>query len=378
MKRILVLICLLLASCGQDNKPYQFQLPKGFPKPQVPTDNPMTEAKVKLGRHLFYDKSLSANATQSCASCHQQQHAFAEKLTTSIGSTGEVHHRNSQALVNIAYNKNFTWAHSELAHLEQQIIIPIFGEQPLEMAVTGNEQKVLARFNTEEYKHMFEQAFGDETANFDHIVKALASFVRSLISFDSRFDQYAYAMQDDALTESEIRGMDLFFSERLECHHCHGGFNFTQSTTHQTQLLDRHAFHNTGLYNVDGKGSYPNKDQGLFEITEQPHDMGKFRAPTLRNIALTAPYMHDGSVATLEQVIELYGQGGRIIESGEIKGDGRANPYKSNFVKGFQLTEQEKQDLIAFLHTLTDQKFIANPKFSNPFIGYEKSVAKAN
>lgn len=367
MRKLGLFLALLIAACGEKPKPYEWQLPKDFPKPQVPVDNPMTDAKVSLGRHLFYDKNLSANGQQSCASCHQQSNAFAEKLLTSVGSTGEVHHRNSQALVNVAYNKNLTWAHSELNTLERQIIIPLFGEVPLEMGVTGNEEMVLARFETDEYRAMFDRAFDYDKANFDHIVKALASFVRSLLSFNSRFDQYAYAMQDDALTESEIRGMDLFFSERLECHHCHGGFNFTQSTSHENQILDRHAFHNTGLYNLDDKGAYPKSDQGLIEVTQEPHDMGKFRAPTLRNIALTAPYMHDGSLTTLEQVIEFYGDAGRNIEQGENLGDGRKNQYKSQFVKGFTLTEQEKVDLLAFLHTLTDESFTTNPAYSDPF-----------
>lgn len=367
MRLLSVLFCFLLVSCNKAPAPYKWNIPTDFPKPQVPTDNPMTDAKVELGRHLFYDPNLSANGQQSCASCHQQQHAFAEPLLTSVGSAGELHHRNSQALVNIAYNKNLTWAHAELTSLERQITIPLFGEQPLEMGVTGHEEKVLSRFNTESYKQLFDEAFDDEQANFDHIVKALASFVRSLVSFNSRFDQYAYAMKDDALNDSEIRGMDLFFSERLECHHCHGGFNFTQSTTHEKQILDRHAFHNTGLYNLDGNGAYPTIDQGLKSLTENPHDMGKFRAPTLRNIALSAPYMHDGSIQTLAEVIDFYSQAGRNITTGENKGDGRTNPYKSTFVKGFELTEQEKQDLLAFLHTLTDHNFATNSKTSNPF-----------
>lgn len=367
MRRSLLLLALLLVGCGEPSKPYRWQLPEGFPEPQVPSTNPMSDAKVELGHHLFYDKNLSANGLQSCASCHQQDRAFAEMIPTSIGSTGELHHRNALALVNVAYNKTLTWAHSEMAELEQQVLLPLFGETPLEMGVTGHEDEVLARFNTPEYNVLFERAFGTQDASFDHIVKALASFTRSLISFQSRFDQYAYAMQDDALTASEIRGMDLFFSERLECHHCHGGFNFTQSTTHQKQQLDRHPFHNTGLYNIDGKGAFPLSDQGLFAITETPQDMGKFRAPTLRNIALTAPYMHDGSIQTLEQVIDFYADAGRNITTGKHRGDGRENPYKSAFIKGFQLTEQEKQDLVAFLHTLTDENFIKNKAFSNPF-----------
>ena len=346
---------------------YKWPIPKGYPKPQVPTDNPMSEAKVKLGRFLFYDKKLSANQTQSCATCHQQDKAFSESLAVSIGSTGQSHRRNSLALVNIAYNKTLTWAHPSLDSIERQILLPLFGEEPIEMGVTGYESEILTRFHTESYKGMFVAAFGDDEINFDRINKALASFVRRLVSFNSPFDRYAYAMQDNALNESQIRGMDLFFSERLECHHCHGGFNFTQSTTHEKQLLDRRPFHNTGLYNIDGKGSYPLADIGLNEITLDSNDMGAFRAPTLRNIALSAPYMHDGSISTLEEVIEHYNAGGRADKQFNNQTQVLKNIYKSPFVKKLALTSKEKSDLIAFLNALTDESFVSDPQLSNPF-----------
>jgi cytochrome c peroxidase len=213
---------------------------------------------------------------------------------------------------------------------------------------------------------MFEQAYPGEAIDFPTIIKALSSFVRSLVSLNSPFDRYAYDADDSALSESALRGMALFFSEKLECHHCHGGFNFTQSTVHQQQQLERNPFHNTGLYNVSPEGAYPAKDDGLYEITLNHQDHGKFRAPTLRNIALTAPYMHDGSIATLEDVIDFYAAGGRNILSGPYQGDGRQNPLKSPFIKGFKISEQEKQDLIAFLNALTDESFINNSAFSAP------------
>ncbi|MFT5634742.1 MAG: cytochrome c peroxidase, partial [Cognaticolwellia sp.] len=197
------------------------------------------------------------------------------------------------------------------------------------------------------------------------IVKALASYVRSLISLNSSFDKYAYLSDDNAISAAAIRGMSLFFSERLECHHCHGGFNFTQSTGHEQQLIDRRPFHNTGLYyvaiNKDEFG-YPSKDIGLADISTLAKDNGRFRAPTLRNIRHSAPYMHDGSVATLAEVIDIYAAGGRNIKSGQYKGDGRANPMKSQFVKGFELTALEKQDLLTFLDTLTDETFLTSPE----------------
>lgn len=361
------LFLFFLCACTEEPVEYDWKLRENFPKPQVPLDNPMTQEKVELGRFLFYDSSLSANQTQSCASCHQQSLAFAEPLKTSIGSTGDIIRRNSPALVNIAYNKTLTWAHSELKTIERQLLLPMFGESPVELGITGHEDEVLSRFKTDRYKEMFAKAFPGEEINFDLIVKALSSFVRSLTSLDSSFDRYAYDMKDDAISDSAIKGMALFFSEKLECHHCHGGFNFTQSTFHEKQILDRKPFHNTGLYMVSEKGDYPKKDNGLYEITLEERDRGKFRAPTLRNIAVTAPYMHDGSIETLSEVIDFYAAGGRNIVSGEFKGDGRKNPLKSRFMKGFVITEEEKQSLLDFLNTLTDERFLNNPAHSDPF-----------
>ncbi len=371
MRKLSTVFVLLVILVGCKQQPseetYQWQLPNEFPTPIVPVDNPMSQAKVTLGRHLFYDKNLSANQQQSCASCHQQQYAFGENIAHSTGSTGQPHRRNAQSLINVGYNKTYTWAHDQLTTLEAQILIPLFGEQPIEMGVTGHEEIILKRFNTAMYNGLVKDAFGDKELTFDRIVKALASFNRSLISLGSPFDKYAYQMQNNVLTKQQLRGMSLFFSERLECHHCHGGFNFTQSTSHQKQQLDLRAFHNTGLYNTAGKYSYPTDDTGLYEITGNERDIGRFRAPTLRNIELTAPYMHDGSIKTLSEVIDFYAAGGRQILTGEHQGDGRNNRLKSQFVKGFELTAKQKEELLDFLSTLTDKDFINNPEFSNPF-----------
>jgi len=365
------LVVFLLSACNKPEtaKPYQWRLIAGLPKPQVPENNPMSFAKVELGRHIFYDKNLSFNQIESCSSCHQQQFAFSDNLEKSIGSTGQKHRRNAPALVNIAYNKTLTWAHDGLTTLEQQILLPMFGESPIELGITGHEKEILARFDTPQYKALFEQAFPDKKVSFDLVVKALASFVRSLISLNSPFDRYAYYNQDEAISASALRGMQLFFSEKFECHHCHGGFNFTQSTSHEQQLIDRRPFHNTGLYNVaykNGKTGYPKSDIGLAEITTFTHDNGRFRAPTLRNISVSAPYMHDGSIATLSEVLDFYAAGGRNIMQGKNKGDGRKNPLKSQFVKGFEMSKQNKEDLLAFLATLTDKSFLTNPEFAQP------------
>ena len=342
-----------LIGCSPEPTAYQWQLPKGFPAPNVPADNPITHEKVKLGKALFFEPALSGNGAMSCSTCHMPENAFSEPRPTSSGSTGEIGRRNALALVNVAYNGSLTWAHNGIDTIEQQLMIPLFNEHPIEMGLTGNEEIVLARFDTDDYKALFEDAFGDEQINLDRIVKSLASYVRSLTSFNAAFDDYAYNQNDDAMNESQLRGMELFFSERLECFHCHGGFNFTQSSQHAFQQLDLRPFHNTGLYDIDGNGAYPESDQGLIEVTRDPRDMGRFRAPTLRNIALTAPYMHDGSLMNLDAVIAFYSAGGL--------GNGRNNPLKSSFMPGFVLTQEEHQDLKAFLHSLTDTQFVNNP-----------------
>ena len=367
---IIISLVTVLTSCSDNKKlvtEYQWPIIEGFPKPQVPENNPMTQAKVNLGRVIFFDKNLSANQKQACESCHHQEFAFGENIPHSVGSTKQEHRRNSPVLVNIAYNKTLTWAHDGLTSIERQILLPMFGEFPIELGITGHENQVLARFSTLEYQLLFADAFPQQALSFDLIVKALASYVRSLISLNSPFDTYAYLGEDDAISASALRGMNLFFSEQLECHHCHGGFNFTQSTSHEKQIIDRRPFHNTGLYNVKSgdenvKYGYPKHDTGLAEISTLTRDNGRFRAPTLRNIEVSAPYMHDGSMASLADVIDFYAAGGRNITTGKFQGDGRNNPLKSKFIKGFTLTTDEKNDLISFLKTLTDPHFLSDPQ----------------
>ncbi len=369
---VLLLVALPLAAQSPvAGTPYVWELPTGFPLPLIPEDNPMTVEKVELGRYLFYDPQLSGNGTQSCSSCHLQEKAFTDGLALSVGSTGQQTPRNAMALVNVAYNATLTWAHPELIALERQILIPMFGEFPVELGITGNEDEVLARFRDDPtYQSLFAAAYpGDaDPVNFNRIVQALASFVRTLISGESPYDHYVYDRDRSALSESAQRGMAMFLSEDLECHHCHTGFNMTLSTVHaNTTFFDR-PFFNTGLYNLGGTGAYPPENPGIFEFTHQPRDMGKFRPPTLRNIALTGPYMHDGSIATLEEVIAFYERGGRLLVDGPFAGDGRENPYKSGFIPGFDLTEEERADLLAFLNALTDPTFTTNPLYSNPFV----------
>ncbi len=364
---VIVLALIAVAGCDAGGSDWRWDLPPGFPEPRVPADNPMNAAKVELGRRLFYDKRLSENGTQACASCHRQELAFSDGRVHAVGSTGESHRRNSMSLANVAYAARLTWANPHLARLEDQALVPMFGDAPVELGMPDAAELVRRLMRDSDYPDLFHAAFPGESEplRLDNVTRAIAAFERTLVSGDSAYDRYAHGDRD-ALSAAALRGMDLFFSERLECFHCHGGFNFADAVDHAKLPEPERAFHNNALYNVDGKGAYPRIDRGLFEITEDPADMGRFKAPTLRNIAVTAPYMHDGSIATLEEAIEHYASGGRTIESGANAGSGSESPLKDEFLVGFVLREAERDDLLAFLHSLTDQAFLRDSRFAEP------------
>ena len=330
----------------------------------------MSAAKVELGRHLFYDARLSRNGTQSCASCHQQERAFTDARETALGSTGEAHPRNAQPLANVAYSPTLTWMNPNVTRLEQQLLLPLFGEAPVELGFAGREEELLARLTAEPlYRDLFAKSFPEDgdPIRIANLAKAVAAFERTLISGNSPYDRYVYQHDDDALSESAKRGMGFFFSEFLECDHCHGGLTFASALQHDGSPRDTVPFENNGLYNVGGTGAYPEPNTGLFAFTGQPRDMGRMKPPSLRNIALTAPYMHDGSIATLAEVVDHYARGGRLITSGPNAGDGALNPNKSQFVTGFPISADAKADLVAFLESLTDRDFTTDPRFADPF-----------
>jgi len=350
---------------------FDWQIPNGFPRPRVPADNPMTAQKVDLGRHLFYDTRLSANGTQACASCHQQAKAFTDGRAQAVGSTGERHPRGSMSLVNVAYVSALTWANPLMTRLEDQALVPMFGSHPIELGLERRGSDLTARLRqVPEYARLFPAAFGsiDDPFTIENVTRALAAFERTILSARSPYDRYHYDRQDDAVPAAARRGERLFFSEPLSCFRCHGGFTFSGGA----EFEGRHeggpfAFHNTGLYNLAGALSYPSSGAGLYEITKSAADVGKFRAPTLRNIALTAPYMHDGSIATLDGVLDHYAAGGRTIAEGPYRGVGHDNVNKSPIVHGFTLTPGERADILAFLEALTDEDVVRDPRFGNPW-----------
>jgi cytochrome c peroxidase len=332
----------------------------------------MSEAKVELGRFLFYDRRLSGNGTQACASCHHQDKAFTDGLAVAKGVTGQAGQRSAMALANVAYLPVLTWANPNLTALEVQALIPLFGEHPVEMGMAGREKELFARLQADaRYRDLFAKAFPVEAAkgsealySLGTLTKALASFQRSLLSFDSPYDRYKYGGQPKAISPAAKRGESLFFGEKMECYHCHGSFTFTDNIRHSKLPLAERGFHNTGLYNLDGRGAYPADNPGISEFTGDADDMGKFRTPSLRNIALTAPYMHDGSIATLDQVIRShYAQAGRAGDTAN-----GPSPLRSSLIGGFEVSDQEVSDLVAFLNALTDSTFIRNPKHADPWV----------
>jgi cytochrome c peroxidase len=355
---------------GQGQGQWEWALPRGFPVPAVPAENPMSAAKVELGRHLFYDRRLSVDGSLSCASCHEPARAFADGRALPTGATGVTLARNSPGLQNVAYLATYTWANPLLETLEQQVVIPMFGDAPIELGTGLNLEAVLARLAADPvYPPLFAAAFPDEASPIGRaaVIFSVASFMRSMISGNSPYDRAQYGGDAQAMSASARRGMDLFFDEKTECYHCHTGVNLTLSfRSAQTGFIGR-TFENNGLYNVGGAGLYPPNNPGLFEFTGKDFDHGRFRVPPLRNIALTAPYMHDGSIATLDGVIDHYVRGGRLIESGPLAGDGATNPNKNTLVRSFTLSAQERADLLAWLEALTDPDFGADPRFADPW-----------
>jgi cytochrome c peroxidase len=349
---------------------WHWDLPKGVPEPWLPPESSMSVAKFELGRHLFYDKRLSGNGTFACSSCHFQHLAFTDGKALPTGSTGEQTLRSAQSIVNSAYHPTITWANFSLSTLEQQALVPMLGENPVEMGMNdANIPTILNRLKQDSnYMIMFDAAFPNQVdaVNLNNIVMALASFERGVLSFNAKLDQVERG--EASYTEAEARGKKLFFSEKAQCSQCHSGFNFTEMTRHvQTSPTFKNVYRNTGLYNVGGQGNYPDNNQGIIGVSNQAGDMGKFRVASLRNIAVTAPYMHDGSIATLEEVLDMYAAHGRNITSGVNAGDGRANPYKDKRLNKIQLSPQERSDVITFLKTLTDEKLLTDTRYADPF-----------
>jgi cytochrome c peroxidase len=313
-------LCFLLLACSAAPS-------SSPPSPEI--------ARVELGAALFTEPALSGNGTQSCVSCHQPTRAYTDGRATAIGSTGEAHTLNTPSVINAGELPALGWARPDLLRLEQQIPIPLFGTHPVEMGGAGHAEEILARLAADQrYPALFRAAFPGEAAplRWERLIEALAAYVRSLRSAGP-YDRYL-AGDVVALSEEARRGARLFVE--VGCSTCHSG-----------PLLTNGSYHNLGLYGFTGVRDVPPGQEGLYRVTGQPADLGRWRVPSLRNVALTAPYFHDGSAATLDDVLDVYEQGGR--------GDGRWSPLKSAAIVPVALSAQDRADLIAFLRALTDE-----------------------
>lgn len=349
IRKLSVLFILLFIGCSSKNEeqpytpvPVNLAIPTLFKQklvaPVVPSSNPLTEEGIALGKKLFFDPILSKNEQQSCASCHAPKQSFTDGKQFSLGVDGLSGTRNGMPLFNLAwnYNERFAWDGKELS-LERQALEPV--QNPKEMH--SNWDEVLKKLqNHGQYPNLFKRAFGTDNITREQVTKALAQFERTLISANSKFDKYLLGKAQ--LTPQERNGFNVFMDEnRGDCFHCHGSNN--------NPLWTDNEFHNNGL---DANFT----DLGLGAVTGDPNDNGKFRTPSLRNLAFTAPYMHDGRFATLEAVINHYSEG--------LQHSATIDPLMKQVAKGgVQLNAQDKADLKAFLLSLTDNDFVNNPDF---------------
>lgn len=335
----LLLTTLLLAACS--------------PPPRWVT-NDSTTARQELGRRLFYDVRLSGSGQIACTTCHQQALGFSDGNAVSRNANGEPLRRNAPGLFNAGALHTLTWANPTLSSLEQQAEHPLFATDPPEMGASGHAAAILQRLRADpHYPALFAAAFPQQPDPLDwvNIRIALAAFVRSLEARNTAFDRFATQGDTAALDLAARRGMALFFAPGLACGHCH------------TDIVPpgRGAPRWADLsYVATGVGTSP--DRGLAEQTGNPADAYRFRVPPLRNVAVTAPYMHDGSLPTLDAVLRFYESGGRVGAGTEPE----RIAARHQLIAGFALSDADRRDLIAFLESLTDTSALHDPRFAAP------------
>jgi cytochrome c peroxidase len=333
---------------------------------QLLQEDSVLDAKLALGQHLFFEKRLSASETKSCGGCHDPKMAFSDGYRRSPGIYGDLHPRNTPGLLNLRSQHYFNRANPEITSVSAQMDGPLFGENPIEMGLKSNDTTVLRKLsNDNRYRSLFKRAYPGfpEPVSWPHIKESLEKYVLSLDSFNSPYDRYEKG-EENALSASAKSGASLFFSSKYRCSSCHQPplFGATREMAYEDQ------FANIGLYNYEN-GNYPFTDQGLFAVTKNEKDKGRFKIPSLRNLLFTAPYFHDGSAERLEQVLDVYAEGGRNVTYGNWQGDGRKNPNKHPLIQPFAMNLEEKYQLLDFLASLTDSTILSNPHFLSPFSG---------
>lgn len=313
--RVFVALMVVICAVGSSSSTMVWDLPPGVPPPDVPNVAELTPARVELGRRLFYDARLSLNGQRACGACHRPEFAFTDTRPRAIGATGEQHTRGSMSLINVAYRKTLTWSNPSITSLEQQALVPMFGNHPVELGLAGHESRVYGELGDDPlYARLFSDAFpgSERTITREKIVAAIAAFERTIVSFRSPYDRYRFRGDADALSPGAKRGEQLFLSHKTACGQCHAGVNFEGDSYPRGMTLGAHR--------------------------RDVADIGQFRPPTLRNIARTAPYMHDGRDHSLDDVLA-----------------------------GFDLTAGEREDLRAFLDSLTDIDALIDTRWSDPW-----------
>lgn len=351
-------------------EPYAWDIPAPFHARRCRLTIPCRRPKVDLGAHLFHDARLSANRRLSCAACHTQSLGFADGRGRAIGSLGDVHPRGSMSLANVAYNPAYNWRIPTPPRSRRRCWCHSSARRPWSWGMPrmvrncwpgSARMPAIGRCLPAHFRRIRRRSawpmwrvrwprFSGHSFRCGHRTIGIAMVVIAMPS----------------PTRPSV--VVIFFSgQRGGCFQCHGGWNFSGGIRHERDTTTQAAFFNTGLYNLTGPSSYPALNTGLHAITKRAEDVGRFRAPTLRNIAMTAPYMHDGSIETLEEVIDHYAAGGRTLTQGPNAGVGRNNPNKAPSVHGFTLSGTDRQDLVAFLESLTDTTFLTSPAFSSPW-----------
>jgi len=326
-------ILFAVFSCGKDstlefNDQEINHIPDGFPEILFPEGNEFTKARWELGKSLFYDPALSKSGKISCGSCHNPKLAFSDNVAFSIGDNEAIGSSNSPSLVNVAYQPYYTRA-GGVSTLEMQVLVPIQEHDELNTNIVDLAIKLK---ENPEYAAAAFECYDRELDPYV-IVRAIANFERSFISGNSTYDKYAFQGKKSAINAEQLNGLKLFFSDKTNCSTCHSDFNFSN-----------YAFENNGLYEV-----YP--DSGRMRLTRLETDRALFKVPSLRNAALTAPYMHDGSKQSLAEVVAHYNSGGKN------------HPNKNSLIRPLGLSQKEQNELVAFLESLTDLEFVTNKNF---------------
>lgn len=307
--------------------------------------------QIAIGRHLFYDNRLSKSGNKSCSSCHNQRYAFSDGYRTSIGANGDQLKRNALPLFNLDSLKVYTWANINITDLRTQMLIPFFNQHPVEMEFLSAKGALESLLEKDEfYNSSLRKAFPATKKPFtqNEVMKCIIAFLIQIQSYDSHFDSYQAGVEN--LTEQQETGMQLFYSENIGCSICHSGINFSQA------YQSSNAYFNTGVGYFENQHS--NVDSGLFHVTGHSGDIGKFRVPSLRNLAFTAPYMHDGSMLTIGEVLDHYQKIG--LEKGRL--------HRAMELKSFTLNDMEKRALVSFLLSLSDSNLVVDKRFGNPFL----------